>query len=280
MAEEFYRVKRCFMLNHKYIRNREATVQKHFDVVLESAIVPGASNWLLAMPNAGFGQRMNPKEFQAAVSLRLLIPLFPDGATCSSKKCGAPMDRFGYHGLVCKGALARHNLVRDALYDLMNLAGFHPLKDAPVQCLGMKDSSVRHFRPADLLVAGDNHAQDCIDITVVSPIRSRMPAATNVWNAVENAEEEKYKKHSDPCEEANYGFKAFAASVFGVLAHRSDCLLFRVQVAMARFRGYSLPEAASICRNRISVAIQLAVVRHILSRQVVSEVCEPPGFNS
>jgi hypothetical protein len=114
-------------------------------------------------------QRMNALEFQAAMALRLLMPLFPCEKECLAQSCTRPMDIYGYHALACHGKLMinRHNLLRDALYDLCSMARFHPVKDADVHCLGTRNNGTSAtFRPADLLIAGDDFHQDCVDVTV------------------------------------------------------------------------------------------------------------------
>ena len=134
---------------------------------------------------------MTPLEFQAAVCFRLLIPQFVEDSVCCQKGCGATVDIFGYHALVCRGhLLPRHNLVRDALFDLCLKAGFSPIKDARVTCLGYRSGQLAAFRPADLLISGDDFNQDCVDVTVVSPLVTNNQPEVQVGKKAEEAEEQ------------------------------------------------------------------------------------------
>jgi hypothetical protein len=274
MAREFYKVKRVTLMQHPYIQRAPENVRKQFHVVLESAVQPIASAWLFAIPNAGMFQRMNALEFQAAMALRLLMPLFSCEKECVAQSCSRPMDIYGYHALACHGRLMinRHNLLRDALYDLSSMARFHPVKDADVHCLGTRNNGTSAtFRPADLLIAGDDFHQDCVDVTVISPITRNMPAHGSVTAAVEEAEKKKYDKHQEACEVASYGFKAFAASVFGVLAERSKHLLNRICKALIRNASLSEYLAKAVTQRRVSFAIQLGVARQVVARREVLE---------
>ena len=139
---------------------------------------------------------------------------FEPGAMCCQNTCTSAMDIYGYHALVCKGhLLSRHNTVRDALYDLMVKARFNPMKDAPVTCLGMQSGRPTAFRPADILMAGDDFDRDCVDVTVVSPLVTNHQRVVEVGKAAQAAEDRKFAKHRAACEMAGLGFKAFALDV-------------------------------------------------------------------
>ena len=229
------------------------------------------SAWLFALPNGGLNQRMTPLEFQAAVCLRLLIPQFAPGSVCCQRTCSAAMDMYGYHALVCRGhMMARHNTVRDALYDLMVKARFDPVKDAAVTCLGMQAGRPTAYRPADIFVAGDDFDRDCVDVTVVSPLVTNNQREVEVGKAAQSAEDRKIAKHRTACEAAGYGFKAFALDVFGVMGKESSGLLRRVRNKMVRETCCAPYKATAICLRRISMSVQLGVARQvILCRTIV-----------
>jgi hypothetical protein len=180
------------------------------------------------------------------------------------------MDVYGYHCLVCRGhLLPRHNTVRDALFDLMQKARFFPVKDAPVSCLGHRSGQLTALRPADLLVAGDDFERDCVDVTVVSPITTTNQAEVVIGKAAEDAELRKYRKHQEACEQAGFGFKAFAVDVFGVMSKSASKLLQRVCSKLTREVGYPKYKAQAICLRRVSFSVQLGVARQfIASREV------------
>jgi hypothetical protein len=272
MAHVFYSAKRSVILKHNYITRHPADMRRRFQVVLDSAAEPVASAWLFALPNSGMNQRMSASEFQASAAFRLLIPQFSPGHLCKCTGCTVEMDRFGYHALICRGKqrFERHQTVRDALFDLAAMARFAPTKDAPVRCLGRSSySGLTHaFRPADILLAGDDFAQDCADVTVVCPFSTTMTggAALVIGKKVNDAEEEKYRKHQEACENASYGFKAFAIDVFGVMGNRSLQFLYRIRNAIVRASGHHMRKATAICHRRISMAVQKGVARQVVAQ--------------
>jgi hypothetical protein len=181
------------------------------------------------------------------------------------------MDVYGYHALLCRGStFARHQIVRNALFELAAMARFSPIKDAPVQCLGRSGhSGLTHmFRPADILLAGDDFPQDCVDVTVVCPLSSRITADIVIGKKVNISEADKYRKHQEACETASFGFKAFAIDVFGVVATRSLQLLYRIRNAMVRSAGYPPRMATAICHRRISLAVQMGVARQAVTQLI------------
>jgi hypothetical protein len=267
MARLYFERKSQLLRSHPFLDRMTPDKRIRASALMASTGHKTAYSWLLALPNSGLGQSMNPVEFRVAISLRLLIPLFPSEFHCCASGCTSGVfDEFGYHALICGGTgnlrKSRHDVVRDALYDLGIRAGFNPVKDASVHCLGLTSSHT--LRPADLLVRGDDYDRDCIDVTVVSPLRKTMSAGFTPGLAASTAERGKYVKHEAACNLANYGFKAFAADVFGVLGPRSEQFLDRLCNAFCSSSGLPSSVAYSICRRRVSFAVQLGVCRQLL----------------
>jgi hypothetical protein len=272
MARAFFEAERARLMNHSYITSKDEPTQHRFRAILDSNCHFGVSAWLFALPNGGMNQRMTPLEFQAAACFRLLVPQFAPGSMCCQRTCTLAMDVYGYHALVCRGhMLSRHNTVRDALFDLMLKARFDPVKDAAVTCLGMQSGRPTAFRPADILMAGDDFDRDCVDVTVVSPLVTNNQRAVEVGKAAQSAEDRKIAKHMAACEAAGYGFKAFALDVFGVMGKESGRLLRRVCNKMVRETCCAEYKATAICLRRISMAVQLGVARQMVaSREVIA----------
>jgi hypothetical protein len=270
MARAYFEAQRAGLKDHQYITTKDVLTQHRFHAILDSNQMSGSSAWLFALPNGGMSQRMTPLEFQAAVGLRLLMPQFEPGSRCGQRSCDSLMDPYGYHALVCRGHMfGRHNTVRDALVNLMVKARFEPIKDAPVTCLGMQSGRFAAFRPADILMAGDDFDRDCVDVTVVSPLSSNQ-RMVQAGKAAQQAEDRKVRKHLAACEATRLGFKAFALDVFGVMGKESRRLLDRVRKRMARETCCPLYKATAICDRRISIAVQIGVARQLIaSRQVI-----------
>jgi ubiquitin carboxyl-terminal hydrolase 44/49 len=273
MARRYFERRRDELMNHSYITRQDQNTRRRFEGILASTVQKDASSWLFAMPNGGMGQRMTPLEFQAAVSFRLLMPQFEPGWKCCQNRCGANLDVFGYHALVCRGHfLPRHNLVRDALFDLTLKARFAPVKDAPVTCLGYRSGQPTAFRPADLLVAGDDFDRDCLDVTVVSPLVTGNQPEVVVGKKAAEAQRMKIRKHQEACEASGFGFKAFAVDVFGVLAEDSSRFMSRVCQRLIREADYPSFMASAICYRKISFAVQLGVARQYIACRKPQEV--------
>jgi hypothetical protein len=174
MARTLYEYERTQLMIHPFLTdpNKNIETKNRFKIVLDPALSFGASAWLFAIPNSGLHQRMTPLEFQAAISYRLLMPQIIHNSKCNQHLCRSYMDQYGYHALVCSGhLLPRHNTIRDALFDPMLKARFSPVEDAPVTCLGHRNGNLIAFKPADILMSGDDFEYDYVDITCVSPIR-------------------------------------------------------------------------------------------------------------
>ena len=75
---------------------------------------PHAGDWLMALPVASCGLRLDNESIRVAVGLRLGCVL------CSAHRCscGAVVSDRGVHGLSCRlavGRLARHNAINDII---------------------------------------------------------------------------------------------------------------------------------------------------------------------
>jgi hypothetical protein len=210
---------------------------------------------------------MNSTEFYIAISSRLLLPVLTS-SFCSVDDCGTCLDPFGYHLLNCQknnsSFKIRHDIVRDALSSLAFMAGFQPVCDAPVQCLGLRTDGWTKFRPADILIAGDNFTRTSIDVTVTSSIVGSNCSAVHVPEALAKTREDaKFLKHDSPCQLPGYGFQAFSVDIFGGIGPDSLALLRRFAYSYAKRSGKSPSHAHSICYRRISFAIHLAAARQI-----------------
>ena len=179
-------------------------------------------------------------------------------------ECGKKADPWGYHRVTCKGFCnanhERHQIVLHAYNAVAMVAGLHPVIDAPVKCLGLKNGVVR---PADLLVDGDNNIRMCADITVVSPFLAAVTGPFQVGKAVTDAEMRKYKKNSEPCELASYDFMACAADVLGVIPVTFYSFIKRLAKAYSARSGKKYADCLSICCRRICFSFCLGVARQL-----------------
>jgi hypothetical protein len=236
----------------------------------DSMCEPLAYQWLFVMPNVGLHQVMNPKEYRAALALRLLIPILPNPMPCPAERCKCTLDRYGYHTLACNGVgnlrKRRHDIVRDALFDIALAADFRPRKDADIQ---VPDDRGHMLRPGDLVVEGDDYLQTCVDVTVVAPIKKKIPHSA-VGVDVQLAEDYKIAKNFLACERSHFGFLPFAVDVFGGVGSKSEAFLRRLSFAWAAVSAFPISYISSLSKRKVSFAIQLGIARQLTPRVIES----------
>ena len=236
--------------------NSTLPVRRKFDSI--------ANHWLFAIPCAAFQQTMHPSEYRAALALRMLIPILPASRQCTSCK-KMMMDKYGYHALSCGGIsnkrTKRHETLNDAVFDLLRISQFNPIKNADVQCLGKSSRDEHLFRPADCLFDGDN-GLTCLDTTVVSPL-SLARCNMRLGDVVLDAALAKVNKHLRPCEAAHYGFIPFAADTCGLIDWAAATLIKRIGCKYADNTHKSYSEGVSIVRQRLSFALQAGIARQL-----------------
>ena len=95
---------------------------------LLSFTLPGATDLLNAPPIPALGLALGSSEFRIALCRQLRVPLFNESFRCPI--CTSSMlDTYGDHALACSTSgdiIARHNAVRDFLYNIAKLAGLSP----------------------------------------------------------------------------------------------------------------------------------------------------------
>ena len=124
------------------------------------------------------------------------------------------------------------------------------------------------MHPTDRLIDGDDYGKDCVDVTIVSPVvvKGNQPSRLLiVGKKAQEAQANKIRKHLEPCEDAGFGFKPFAADVFGVLADDALKFLNRLITRIVRENIYPEHLASAICYRKVSLAIQLGVARQVVS---------------
>jgi hypothetical protein len=151
-----------------------------------------SSQWLLALPNDRLHKFLTPDIFRAAAHLRLLIPFTSSPCRCPNG-CDTICDPFGYHLMACnKLTHHRHEMVADALYDILRLAGFNPTRNAQIHCLGTNNhGGVNALRPADILVTGDKLPFRCLDVTIISSL-CPSHSSKSLYGPVDSANEKKW----------------------------------------------------------------------------------------
>ncbi|GJX41203.1 hypothetical protein Tco_0256193, partial [Tanacetum coccineum] len=128
---------------------------------------------------------------------------------------------------------ARHDLVRDVLYDVLKRAGISSKKEGPVNFLTDPLEGRSTLRPADILVFGwaeGKHA--CVDLTGVSPFVGIRDNGFVVGQVALKEESSKVAKHEKACLENQHVFIPFSFDTFGFLASEAEKFFTRVQRVM------------------------------------------------
>ncbi|KAL5714452.1 hypothetical protein ACHQM5_016415 [Ranunculus cassubicifolius] len=232
--------------------------------------VPHAQDFLYTLPIAGLGQTMNPRDYRAVLSYRLMIPLFMDDQLCQG--CNKiQMDCFGDHAVHCKwdpGIKFRHDMVRDGLQDILRRAGISSKKEADVSLASEEDVLLR---PADILIhnwLSGKHT--CVDLTGSSPLVGLGQGIFEVHKALENATRKKYAKHDKACQEGGYEFIPFGFTTFGGLSEEAIDLLSRVEkVAHQHLVCY---KSTKFVFHRLGFLIQKGIAAQIVSRLPINFV--------
>ncbi|GJY50389.1 hypothetical protein Tco_0441236 [Tanacetum coccineum] len=113
---------------------------------------------------------------------------------------GACLDSFGF---ICKELPVfkyRHDMVRDALFDICRCLGISAKKEAPVNFLTDPSDGRSTRRPANVLVfgwVGGKHT--CVDMTRVSPLVGLSSQGLTVGLAALEAASCKVTKHEKAC---------------------------------------------------------------------------------
>ena len=102
----------------------------------------GAGSWLCALPSKALGLHLRRSEFVAAARYRLGLPVFSIEAECPMPRCRIVSDRLGDHAIscgICGERIARHNHVRDALFQAAVQAGLGPSREPDGLLPGSED---------------------------------------------------------------------------------------------------------------------------------------------
>jgi hypothetical protein len=264
LASWYYTELRRSLLERFCLENKDSPEFHENLITLQSNSESLAHQWLDALPNVGLGQTMSNTAYGTMLKMRLCIPVHKAGL-CTN--CGKMANASGYHAYLCGGLsnfrLVRHEIVNEGVVQVLRSGGFNPVKNAKVCCLGSKNEALR---PADILSDGDRiGSQVCNDITVVSNMCASFSKPYTVGKAALEADNKKNIKHKEACENAGFGFQAFATDTSGVLSPSSYLYLCRIATSYAAIANRPYPYALSLCLRRVSFAIQKGLAYQLTS---------------
>ena len=117
---------------------------------MNSLGLPKAGAWLNSLPSKNLGLHLKPREFRVCIQYRLGIPVFRSDGICPA--CHSyESDKEGDHAIACgwEGErIARHNHLRDALFQTASQAALGPRKEEQALIPGRGSKPADVFLPA------------------------------------------------------------------------------------------------------------------------------------
>ena len=176
--------------------------------------------------------------------------------TIASPACLRPSDALGDHAMCCGTGgerIARHNHLRDAVFDTAAAAGLGPVKEGRFLLPGCDR------RPADVLLPNWAQGKDAaLDVTVVTPLQQETmaQAATTPGHALTFAYERKIRGAEEACRRQGIAFIPLAAESFGGWHGVGEREMRKLGAALARHTGQDEGEAVHHLWGRLGVLLQ------------------------
>ena len=180
------------------VRLAQSSTDKRDKARIASLGLQHAGDWLNVIPSPVLGLHVRPQEFRYSVLYRLGAPIYPSAGPCPA--CKRDSDRYGDHAIVCGShgeRIARHNQLRDAIYQVAASANLAPRKEENALLPGT------NARPADVFIPNWTGGRDtALDVTVVSPLLTDRVdnSITTPGHTLEVAFNEKCRDYMEACE--------------------------------------------------------------------------------
>ena len=232
---------------------------------LLSFTLPAATDLLNAPPIPALGLALESSEFRIALCRQLRVPVFNESFRCPVCK-SSMLDTYGDHALVCSTSgdvIARHNAVRDFLYNIAKLAGLSP-KLEPSRLL--TDSS---HRPGDIYVPNWSTGKPlALDVTIASPLQSSLlPAAAETAGvAAERAEERKTVAFRNLASDSSILFAPFALESSGGLGNSARKIFKELSTRYADRHFSDRTTSTTQLKQRLSVLVHKHNANMIIAR--------------
>ena len=208
----------------------------------------------MVAPLVALGLHLRPQEFVLAVKYRLGLAVFDQAGPCPA--CLKQSDVLGDHAMCCGTGgerIARHNHLRDAIFDTAAAAGPGPVKEGRFLLPGCDR------RPADVLLHNWAQGRDAaLDVTVVTPMRQDLveQAATNPGHALSAKYDEKLNGAEELCRRQGMAFFPLAAETFGWWHRVGEREVKKLGSALARHTGQEEGEAVHHLWGRLAILLQ------------------------
>ena len=224
-----------------------------------------AGSWLSVVPSPALGLHLRPAEFVPIVRYRLGINVYSSEGNCPA--CGQESDKLGDHALACvrsRDRIARHDLLRDVIYEAASSASLAPVKEERHLLPGTA------ARPGDVFIRRWSDGKDAaLDVTVTSPLASSnlADATARPGGALEKAYDRKMRDTADACRQQGLVFLPIALETLGGMHHLAVNQFKRLGAALVRHTGSDEREVASQLMQRISLHLMRGNAAMITSRR-------------
>ena len=188
--------------------------------------------------------------------------------------CSTPSDHMGDHSLGCRKTsdrIARHNLLRDVLFEAAASADLGPTKEEKYLLPGTA------ARPGDITIRRWMNGKDAaIDVTVTGPLCTSnvAEAAAKAGAALEIACKRKVRVTAAACLAEGIVFLPFALETLGGLHQGAVSQVKLLGSALARCKGMDEGEAIGQLFRRISLTLMKA------NSLMLSSRCQEADFPS
>ena len=205
------------------------------------------------------------------------MTVFRQDGQCPMPRCHRVNDRLGDHAVSCAVGgerIAKHNHVRDALYQTAVQAALGPSKEPDGLLPGSDD------RPADILIPYWTQGRDtAIDVTVVNPLQSALVARSSQdgGSAVEHAYNIKIRNYGERCAAEGIDFFPMAVDSFGGWHKAALAALKRLGRQLARTLGSEEKMQVRHLCQRVGVLLARDNVAMICSRTPTFALAEIDG---
>ena len=240
--------------NKSFLSNLIAEQGETREIARMSSLgLPHAGSWLSVVPSPALGLHLRSAEFIPVLKYRLGIPIYSKEGPCPA--CDALSDCMGDHALGCQkygDRIARHNLLRDVLYEAAASADLGPSKEEPHLIPGSA------ARPGDILIRRWCDGKDAaLDVTVTSPLAPTnvVAAAREAGKALVKAHERKMRDTAEACRTQGLTFLPVALETLGGLHSTAVGQVKKLGTALARKKGCDDREPTSQLFSRLSVIL-------------------------
>ena len=235
---------------------------------LHSLKLPHAGDWVDALPSPSLNLSLDSRSFGAAMGFRLGLSLMTS-SECRAINCDQQQDNLGDHAMHCHDdhgiKIARHDRIRDRIFEEAQHASLNPTKEMP----GLIPGTLS--RPGDIFfqswIDGNKMA---FDVSVVSPTQDAIlfRAAENPAAAIEMRKTTKNRTHFENCRGQGILFKPLVVETFGGWDTEATTYLKQLGRQSARRWGKSDSIAIKYFFQRLSVTLQRGNAALIIDRDI------------